>query len=229
LYSLTQKLLAEFFGTFAVVFFAAGALCADQYLRSSGQGSITILGLALAYGLTVGIMVTSIGHISGGHLNPAVTVGFWVSRRLSTMQTLLYAVAAAYALVVIIPDASWRPEALGSITPALAPDFTRLHGMLLEGVMTFFLVFVFFATGVDAKGAVNKIAGFAIGLAVTVDALCGLPFTGAAVNPARAFGPALVTRNHWTNHGVYWVGPLLGGVLAGVVYDRIFLPDQPPI
>ena len=215
MYSLTQKLLAEFFGTFAVVFFAAGALCADQYLRSSGQGSITVLGLALAYGLTVGIMVTAIGHISGGHLNPAVTVGFWVSRRLSTMQTLLYwvaqllgAIAAAYALVIIIPDSSWRPEALGSITPALAPDFTRLHGMLLEGVMTFFLVFVFFATSVDAKGAFNKVAGFAIGLAVTVDALCGLPFTGAAVNPARAFGPALVTRNHWTNHGVYWVGPL---------------------
>ena len=236
MYSLTQKLLAEFFGTFAVVFFAAGALCADQYLRASGQGSITILGLALAYGLTVGVMVTSIGHVSGGHLNPAVTVGFWVSRRLSTLETILYtaaqllgAIAAAYALVVIIPDSSWRPEALGSITPTLAPDFTRLHGMLLEGVMTFFLVFVFFATNVDAKGAFHKVAGLAIGLAVTVDALCGLPFTGAAVNPARAFGPALVTRNHWTNHGVYWVGPLLGGVLAGVIYDRIFLSDQPPI
>jgi MIP family channel proteins len=235
LYSLTQKLLAELFGTFAVVFFAAGALCADQYLRSSGQGSITILGLALAYGLTVGIMVTAVGHISGGHLNPAVTVGFWVTRRLSTTQTILYwvaqllgAVSAAYLLAVIIPDSSWRPEALGSITPALAPDFTRLHGMLLEGVMTFFLVFIFFASNVDAKGAFNKVAGFAIGLAVTVDALCGLPFTGAAVNPARAFGPALVTRNHWTNHGVYWVGPLLGAVLAGVIYDRIFLPDQPP-
>ena len=165
MYSLTQKLLAEFFGTFAVVFFAAGALCADQYLRASGQGSITILGLALAYGLTVGVMVTSIGHVSGGHLNPAVTVGFWVSRRLNTLETILYtaaqllgAIAAAYALVVIIPDSSWRPEALGSITPTLAPDFTRLHGMLLEGVMTFFLVFVFFATNVDAKGAFNKVA-----------------------------------------------------------------------
>ena len=72
-------------------------------------------------------------------------------------------------------------------------------------------------------------SALAIGLAVTVDALCGLPFTGAAVNPARAFGPALVTRNHWAHHGVYWVGSLLGGVLAGVIYDRIFLPDQPPI
>jgi MIP family channel proteins len=235
LYSLTQKLLAEFFGTFTIVFAAAAAMCADQYLRATGQGNITILGLALAYGLAVAIMVTAIGHISGGHLNPAVTIGFWVTRRLSSTQTFLYwvaqllgSIAAASLLAAIIPDSTWRPEALGSITPALAPDFTRLHGMLLEGVMTFFVVFVFFATAVDAKGAFKKIAGLAIGLTVTMDALFGLPFTGAAINPARAFGPALITRNHWTNHGVYWVGPLLGGVLAGVIYDRIFLHDQPP-
>ena len=237
MYSLTQKLLAEFFGTFAVVFFAAGALCADQYLRASGQGSITILGLALAYGLTVGIMVIRdrthlrrppqsrrhrrfLGQPPPQHHANSPLLGRATISAPSPPPTLL---------AVIIPDSSWRPEALGSITPALAPDFTRLHGMLLEGVMTFFLVFVFFATSVDAKGAFNKVAGFAIGLAVTVDALCGLPFTGAAVNPARAFGPALVTRNHWTNHGVYWVGPLLGGVLAGVLYDRIFLPTSPDL
>ncbi len=236
MYSITQKLLAEFCGTFAVIFFAAGALCADQYLRATGQGNITILGLALAYGLTVGVMVTAVGHISGGHLNPAVTIGFWVTRRLSTMQTLMYfvaqllgAIAAAYLLAAIIPDSNWRPEALGAINPALAADFTRFHAMLLEGAMTFFLVFVFFATVVDVNGTFNKIAGFAVGLAVTMDALLGLPFTGAALNPARAFGPALVTHNHWGNHGVYWVGPLLGGVLAAVIYDRFFLIDQPPI
>lgn len=236
MYSISQKLVAEFCGTFAVIFFAAGALCADQYLRATGQGSITILGLALAYGLAVGVMVTAISHISGGHLNPAVTIGFWVTRRLSTTQTIMYwvaqlagAIAAAYLLAVIIPDSNWRPEALGAMNPALAADFTRFHAMLLEGVMTFFLVFVFFATAVDVNGAFNKIAGLAIGLAVTIDALCGLPFTGAAVNPARAFGPALVTRNHWGNHGVYWVGPLLGGVLAAVIYDRLFLIDQPPL
>ncbi|MGA9890764.1 MAG: aquaporin, partial [Candidatus Acidiferrales bacterium] len=93
MYSLTQKLLAEFFGTFAVIFFAAGVICADQYLRATGQGSVTLLGLALAYGLAVAVMVTAIGHISGGHLNPAVTIGFWVTRRLGTIQSLLYAVA----------------------------------------------------------------------------------------------------------------------------------------
>ena len=99
--------------------------------------------------------------------------------------------------------------------------------MVLEAVMTFFLVFVVFATAVDVRGAFNKIAGFAIGLTITVDMLLGGPFTGAAMNPARAFGPALAAH-HWQNHGVYWVGPLFGGVLAGVIYDRLFLRDQPP-
>ena len=235
MYSLTQKLFAEFIGTFAVVFFAMGAICADEFLRSTGQGAITTLGLALAYGLAVGIMVTALAHISGGHLNPAVTIGFWVTKRLSTTLTLLYwiaqilgAVAAAYLIAAIVPDAPWRPEAMTAINPALALDFTRLHAMLLEGVMTFFLVFVFFATMVDVKGAFNKIAGFGVGFAVTMDALFGYPLTHAALNPARAFGPALVTH-HWSNHGVYWVGPLLGGVLASEIYDRVFLVDQPPL
>jgi len=80
---------------------------------------------------------------------------------------------------------------------------------------------------VDARGAFNKIAGFAIGLTITVDTLLGGPFTGAAMNPARVFGPALAAR-HWQNHGVYWLGPLFGGILAAVIYDRLFLRDQPP-
>lgn len=233
MYTLPQKLIAEFFGTLALTFFAVGAICADQYLRASGQGGFGLLGLALAYGLAYAIMVSALGHISGAHLNPAVTIAFWVTKRLSTLQSLLYwiaqllgALAGAYLVVAIIPEAVWRPVGLG--TPALTPDFTRMHGMLLEGVMTFFLVLVFFATAVDARGAFDKIAGFAIGLTVTIDMLVGGPFTGAAINPARAFGPAL-TAHYWTNHGVYWVGPLLGGVLAGVIYDRVFLGNQPPV
>jgi MIP family channel proteins len=231
-YSLTQKLLAEFVGTFALIFFGVGSMCADQYLRASGQSGFGLLGVAVASGLAYAIMITAVGHISGGQLNPAVTIAFWVTKRLSTLQSLFYwvaqllgAVAAAYLLAAIVPETVWRPVGLG--TPALAPDFTRMHGMLLEGVMTFFLVFVFFATAVDTRGAFDKIAGFAIGLAVTIGVLVGGPFTGAAINPARAFGPALAAH-YWTNHGVYWVGPLLGGVLAGVIYDRIFLSNQPP-
>jgi MIP family channel proteins len=232
-YSLPQKLFAEFIGTFALMFFGIGAICADQYLRTAGQPAIGILGIAVAYGLAYAIMVSAVGHISGGHLNPAVTIGFWVTRRLSTLQALFYwiaqllgAVAATYVLIAIVPETIWSSAGRGVML--LAPDFTRLHAMVLESIMTFFLVFVFFATFVDARGGLNKVSSFAIGLTATTGVLFGGPFTGAAINPARAFAPALAAR-YWANHGVYWVGPLLGGVLAGVIYDRVFLADQPPV
>lgn len=232
MYSLSQKLMAEFVGTFTLIFIGAGSVCADQYLRSANQPGLGILGIALAHGLAIAIMVTAIGHISGGHLNPAVTIGFWVARRISTIQSLCYwfaqvagAVFAAFLLSLIIPEATWRACALG--TPDLATDFTRLHGMAIEAVASFLLVFVVFGTAVDSKGAFGKIGGFAIGLTITMDILIAGPFTGAAINPARAFGPALVSR-HWVNQGVYWIGPLIGGVIAGFLYNVIFLRDQAP-
>src|SRR6266852_4739280 len=224
MYSKPQKFFAEFAGTFALIFFGAGSICADQLLKSTNQGSLGLLGIAVAHGLAIGIMVSAVGHISGGHLNPAVTIGFWVTRRISTFGALLYwvsqlagAIAAAYLLRAVIPDDTWRAVALG--TPDLARDFSRTAGMVVEGVMTFFLVF---ATAADERGAFGKIAGFAIGLTVTMDILMGGPLTGAAMNPARAFGPALAA-NHWANHGVYWVGPLAGGFLAGLFYDSLYL------
>jgi MIP family channel proteins len=231
-YSLTQKLFAEFVGTFTLIFIGVGSICADQYLRASGQSGAGLLAIAAAHGLAIAIMASAVGHISGGHFNPAVTIGFWVTKRLGTTQTLCYwiaqlagATAAAFLIIAILPDSVWRPVGLG--TPDLASDFTRMHGMLLEAATSFLLVWVVFATAADAKGAFNKIAGFAIGLTVTMDILFAGPFTGAAMNPARAFGPALASH-HWANHGVYWVGPLFGGVLAGVIYDRLYLRDQPP-
>lgn len=227
MYNKPKKFVAEFVGTFALIFFGAGSICADQFLRSTNQGSVGLLGIAVAHGLAIGIMVSAIGHVSGGHLNPAVTIGFWVTRRISTFDALFYWVAqlaggaaAAYLLRAVVPENTWRLVALG--TPALTQDFTRTAGMILEGIMTFFLVFVVFATAVDERGAFGKIAGFAIGLTITMDILMGGPFTGAAMNPARSFGPALAARQ-WANHGVYWVGPLAGGVLAGWLYDAVFL------
>lgn len=233
MYRLPQKLVAEFIGTFTIVFIAAGAICTDQYLRAAGQTVLGPLGCALAYGLAVGVMVSAVGHISGGHLNPAVTIGYWVTKRLGTLESvgywiaqLLGAAAGALALSVILPESVWRPVSLGA--PGLASDFTRIHGMALEAALTFVVVVVAFATVVDARGAFRQVAGLPIGLAVAIGYLVGAPFTGAAMNPARAFGPALaLTPHHWQNHGVYWVGPLFGGVLAGVIYDRIFLRDQP--
>jgi MIP family channel proteins len=227
LYSLPQKLFAEFTGTFTLIFVGAGSICADQYLRAAGQGAVGILGIAAAHGLAIAIMISALGHISGGHFNPAITLGFWVTKKLGTIASFLYWVAqllggitGAYLLKLTIPEAIWRPVAMG--TPDLASDITRLPAMGLETVMTFLLVFVVFATTVDPEGAFNTIAGFAIGLTISIDILVGGPFTGAAMNPARAFGPALASH-HWTNHGVYWIGPLFGGLLAAWIYDSFFL------
>jgi glycerol uptake facilitator protein len=224
-HNVPQKVVAEFIGTFALVLFGVGSICADQFLRAAGQPGFGLLGTALAYGLAMGIMVTALGYISGGHFNPAITIGFWVTRKISTFDTLAYlvaqlagAVAAAY-LLRLLPFDVWSAVQLG--TPDLASGITRTNGMLLEGVMTFFLVFVVFATRADTHGAYGKIAGFAIGLTMTAGALFGGPFTGAALNPARVLGPA-VAANHWTNHGVYWIGPLAGGVAAGWLYDTLF-------
>ena len=234
MYNLPQKLLAEFIGTFTVVFVAAGAICADQCLRATGQIGAGLLGSALAYGLAVAVMVSAVGHVSGAHLNPAVTIGFWVTKRLSSLRSIGYVIAqllgslaAAYSIRAILPESAWRPVSLG--TPDLASDFTRMHGMALEAVLTFALVFVAFASVADARGAFHRIAGLAVGFAITAGYLVGAPFTGAAMNPARAFGPAVaLSPHHWQNHGVYWIGPLFGGVLAGVIYDRLFLRSQPP-
>ena len=225
MYNTPQKLTAELIGTFALVFFGVGAVCADQFLH--GAGGIGLLGVALAHGLAIAIMVSALGHISGGHFNPAVTIGFWVTKRLNTLDVVLYwiaqlagATAAAFLLKAIIPEDTWRAVALG--TPDLARDFSRLSGMILEAVTTFFLVLTVFATAVDEKGTFRSIAGFGIGLIISLGILVAGPFTGAALNPARAFGPALAAT-HWANHGVYWVGPLAGGFLAGLLYDSLFL------
>jgi aquaporin Z len=225
MYTSFQKFTAEFLGTFALVFFSAGAVCADRYLQSSG--GIGVLGIALASGLAMAIMVSALGHISGGHFNPAITIGFWVTKRVGTLEAFLYwaaqilgAIAAAFLLKTIIPEETWRAVALG--TPELVRDFSRLSAMVLEAVTSFFLVLVVFATAVDERGSFRSIAGFGIGLTITLGILVIAPFTGAAMNPARAFGPALAS-NHWTNWGVYWIGPLAGGFLAGLLYDALYL------
>jgi MIP family channel proteins len=225
MYTTFQKLFAEFLGAFAVVFFGVGAVCADRFLQTSG--GIGLLGVALASGLAMAIMVSALGHISGGHFNPAITIGFWVTKRIGTLDAFLYwaaqilgGIAAAFLLRSIIPEETWRAVALG--TPSLLRDFPVLSAMVLEGVVSFFLVLVFFATAVDDRGAFRAIAGFGIGLTMTLGALVIGPFTGAAMNPARAFGPA-VASHHWANQGVYWIGPLAGGFLAGLLYNSLYL------
>jgi len=133
---------------------------------------------------------------------------------------LLGASVAAFVLKLLIPEDVANNVFLGA--PELMRDFPHWSGMALEAVATFFLVLVVFATAVDERGTFRSIAGFGIGLTITLGILVAGPFTGAALNPARAFGPELVSR-HWLNWGIYWVGPLSGGFLAGLLYDSLFL------
>jgi MIP family channel proteins len=232
LYSLSQMLLCEFLGTFSVVLVTVGSICADQYLRAAGLAGSGLLGQALAYGLAIAVMVGALARVSGAHLNPAITMGFWVTKRLSTFRAIFYclaqlsgAIAAAYALATLLPESIWRPVALG--TTDLAPDFTRMQAMLLECLATFFLVLVFFASSTEVAGSFRKYSEFAVGLTITTEVLFIQPFTGASMNPARTFGPALAAH-HWVNHGVYWVGPLFGGIIAAVMYDRLLAIDRSP-
>jgi aquaporin Z len=224
--SILQRLTAEFVGTFTLIFIGVGAICVNQ-MTGGGSG---LLGVAVAHGLAIAIMATAVGHISGGQFNPAVSAALWVTKRMDTVETLLYwlaqlagAAAAAFLVTLLVPEEVWRAVQLG--TPGLTKDFTLASGMIMEGVMTFLLVFVVFATAVDERGALGKIAGFAIGLTVTMDILFAGPFTGAAMNPARAFGPALAGK-YWAAQGVYWVGPLFGGIVAGWLYDALYLKKK---
>ncbi len=129
------------------------------------------------------------------------------------------AFAPALLLRAVVPEDTWRAVALG--TPSLTRDFTVLSGLILEAVTTFFLVLTVFATAVDERNSSRSYAGFCIGLIITLGIMVAGPFTGGALNPARAIGPALAST-HWANQGVYWVGPLLGGFFAGLLYDSFF-------
>ncbi len=224
MYSTPQKLTAEFIGTFALIFFGAGSICAYQFLHAGSD--LSLFGIAVVHGLAIALMISALGHLSGGHFNPAVTIGFWVTKRMTTVEAVSYwaaqvlgAIVAAFLLRAVVPDEIWRAVALG--TPSLTRDFTVLSGLILEAVTTFFLVLTVFATAVDDRNSSRPYAGFCIGLIISLGIMVAGPFTGAALNPARAFGPA-VASNHWANQGVYWVGPLLGGFFAGLLYDSFF-------
>ena len=225
MYNLPQRLTAEFLGTFALVLFGAGAICADQFLH--GANGPNLLLIAAAQGLIIAVMYAALAHISGGHFNPAITIGFWVTKRSTTVEVALYwlaqilgAIVAALLLKAIIPEDAWRAATLG--TPELVRDFPRLSAMILEAIATFFLVLVFFAATVDENSVARPLAGFTVGLTAMLATAAIYPFTGAALNPAKALGTALAS-SHWANAGVFWIGPLAGGFLAGLLYDSLYL------
>lgn len=213
--------MAEFVGTFTLIFIGGGAGIV------SGRD---IVAVALANGLAIGIMVSNLGHISGGHFNPAVTLGFVATRRIAAPLAVCYWVAqllGAVAAALILRGLFSHAEFLGAVPHA--PGVGGGKGFVIELVLTFFLVWTVFATAVDPRGAFKTIAGLAIGLVISIDVLMGGPLTGAAMNPARAFGPELV-GTFWGEGWIYYLGPAVGGVLAAVAYDRLYLrPTQPAV
>lgn len=214
-----KKFLVEMIGTFALVFFGAGAILQHQVTQAVG-----ITGIAVAHGMAILVCIYAFGHISGGHFNPAVTFGMLVTRRISFVGASSYWIAqlagaciGAWVLVVCY----FSPTELVPSVPALAAGISPMKGMWLEAIMAFMLVIVIFGTAVDPR-APKGFAGLAIGLTLVGNILAGGSLTGAAFNPARAFGPALMA-GHWQDQWVYWVGPMLGGAVAALLYDRIFL------
>jgi MIP family channel proteins len=204
--------LAEFIGTFALIFVGIGAI------KTAGHD---VLGVALAHGLTIAVFASATMHISGGNLNPAVTFGLLLGGHMTLAKAIRYWSAqllGGFSAALICLGLFGRDVVVMG-TPQLAINLNAMQGILVEAILTFFLVFVVYGTAVDERG--RGLAGFAIGATVTLDILFGGPLTGAAMNPARVFGPALASW-FWHDHYVYWIGPLIGGALGGVVYGLLY-------
>jgi len=214
----TKKFIAEFIGTFALIFVGVGSI-AGNFINGGQTG---LVGIALAHGLTIAVMASATAAISGGHLNPAVTIGLFFAKKIDLAGAINYivaqclgAIAAAALLKGCLPTAALATVNMG--TPALAPGITIGMGLIMEVVLTFFLVFVIYGTAVDSRAP--QVGGLFIGLAVTLGVLIGGPVTGAAMNPARHLGPALLGGG-LTNLWLYWAGPVTGGILAALCYNK---------
>ena len=220
---------AEFIATFLFIFIGAGAVVSLGIFSSEGGGALggNLVAIAMAHGLAIAILVSATANLSGGHINPAVSVAAALTRKISPTRGGLYVIAqvvgailGALLLKTVIPDS--LEGGLGS--HAIMSDMGAMGGLIVEVVLTFVLVFVIFATAVDPKGP-KHLAPFAIGGAVLVIHLVAVPLTGASVNPARTIGPALAA-GQWADHWVYWAGPLLGGGIAGVLYQLVFMQEE---
>lgn len=220
---MTKAMVAEFVGTFTLVFVGVGAIAV------ASAGSAGLVGVALAHGLALAVMITATAAVSGGHLNPAVSIGLWSAGKLPRSRLLGYLVAqvagglaGAALILVAIPD-QVRSVAVG--TPVVADGVSLLSAIVLEAVLTFFLVFTVYGTAVDRRAP--KLGGLLIGLSVTMGILVAGPLTGAALNPARHLGPAILAGGAYLGQfWLYWLGPVIGGLAAAWVY-RTFLEESP--
>ncbi|MBV9656347.1 MAG: aquaporin Z [Acetobacteraceae bacterium] len=230
---IARRVAAEFFGTFWLVFAGCGSAVLAAAFPALGIG---FTGVSLAFGLTVLSMAYAVGHISGGHFNPAVTIGLWSAGKCANKHVVPYIVAQVVAAVIaagvlwVIASGKpgWQPEGFASNGyGALSPGKYGLGSCFLtEVIMTFFFLFVII--GSTSKGAATGFAGIPIGLALTLIHLVSIPVTNTSVNPARSTGPALFAgSDHLGQLWLFWVAPIIGAVLAGFV-SRWLHSEAPP-
>ncbi|XP_057959845.1 aquaporin TIP4-1 [Malania oleifera] len=216
-----KALVVEFICTFLFVFAGVGsAMAADKLVANALVG---LFAVAMAHALVVAVMISAGFHISGGHLNPAVTLGLAVGGHITVFRSLLYWIDQLLASAAACILLQFLTGGLGTPVHTLASGVGYLQGVLMEIVLTFSLLFTVYATIVDPKkGSLDGLGPLLTGFVVGANILAGGAFSGASMNPARSFGPALVT-GVWTDHWVYWVGPLIGGGLAGFIYENFFI------
>ena len=215
-----RHFVAEFVGTFALVFVGGASIMAAQATRMESG----LIAVALAHGIILAVLVSATMRISG-HFNPAVTIGFLAARRIEPIMAGVYiaaqivaAILAAYALRALLPSALAEASRLGG--QSIASEISIGQAIGLEAIVTFFLTFVIFGTAVDPKAP--RIAGLAIVLTIAAGILAIGPFTGGSFNPARSFGPAVVS-GIFEGQAAYWIGPIVGAVAAAVLYDTLFI------
>ena len=217
--TIVHKLAAEVLGTFVLVFFGCGAA-----LMSGGDYVAT----GLTFGLTVVVMAYAVGRISGGHFNPAVTVAMIATRRIDGATggayigaQLLGGLCGAIGVRLVTDETLRNAVQLGA--PAVGAGHSNTNALVMEAILTFFLVFVIFGAAVDPRSS-KSIAGLVIGLTITMDILAGGPVSGGAMNPARWFGPAVV-QTQFDDFWIWIIGPIAGALIAAFLYNDVLLKD----
>ena len=228
-WSLYRAAIAEFIATLLFLYITVATVIGYKHqtdAAASGPdaacGGVGVLGIAWAFGGMIFILVYCTAGVSGGHINPAVTLGLAVTGRVTLFRSALYIAAQLMGSALACLLLAFLTGGAPTPVHALAPGVGALQGVLMEVVLTFSLLFAVYATVVDPRRAVGGMGPLLVGLVVGANVLAGGPFSGASMNPARSFGPALAA-GVWADHWVYWVGPLIGGPLAGLVYDGLFM------
>ena len=220
--------LAEAIATFALVFFGPLAIILSVVVFGDGLSIESIIMIALAHGTAIGLMVYAFGHVSGAHINPAVTIPMMITKKIGVADGIGYiifqligAIVAALSLKTILPEIGAKVNFGTQGGPSELLNNSIMSGFMVEAILTFFLVVVIFMTAVHTK-APKQIYSGAIGGMVFLLHIVGVPLTGASMNPARTFGPAVVS-GFWEFHWLYWAAPIIGGIIAGVIMNYVYV------